>query len=80
MYGMCSSASSASTFEKADRLKGNTGANLLFLLESRLDNVVYRMGFGSTRAEAQPAGLAQGHHSQRAIPSTFRPTWSRPVT
>ena len=30
--------------------KGNTGANLLFLLESRLDNVVYRMGFGSTRA------------------------------
>ncbi len=40
-------------FEKADRLKGNTGANLLFLLESRLDNVVYRMGFGSTRAEAR---------------------------
>ena len=33
--------------------KGNTGANLLFLLESRLDNVVYRMGFGSTRAEAR---------------------------
>jgi small subunit ribosomal protein S4 len=40
-------------FEKADRLKGNTGANLLSLLESRLDNVVYRMGFGSTRAEAR---------------------------
>ncbi len=40
-------------FEKADRIKGNTGANLLFLLESRLDNVVYRMGFGSTRAEAR---------------------------
>jgi small subunit ribosomal protein S4 len=40
-------------FEEADRRKGNTGANLLFILESRLDNVVYRMGFGSTRAEAR---------------------------
>jgi len=40
-------------FEEADRRKGNTGANLLFLLEQRLDNVVYRMGFGSTRAEAR---------------------------
>ncbi len=40
-------------FAEADRRKGNTGANLMFLLESRLDNVVYRMGFGSTRAEAR---------------------------
>lgn len=40
-------------FEAAERRKGNTGANLLTLLESRLDNVVYRMGFGSTRAEAR---------------------------
>ncbi len=40
-------------FAEAERCKGNTGANLLFLLESRLDNVVYRMGFGSTRAEAR---------------------------
>jgi small subunit ribosomal protein S4 len=40
-------------FEEADRRKGNTGANLLSLLERRLDNVVYRMGFGSTRAEAR---------------------------
>jgi small subunit ribosomal protein S4 len=40
-------------FAEADRQKGNTGANLLFILESRLDNVVYRMGFGSTRAEAR---------------------------
>ncbi|HJV71842.1 30S ribosomal protein S4 [Ideonella sp.] len=40
-------------FAEADRRKGNTGANLLFLLESRLDNVAYRMGFGSTRAEAR---------------------------
>ncbi|MFM9916131.1 MAG: 30S ribosomal protein S4 [Rhizobacter sp.] len=40
-------------FAEAERRKGNTGANLLMLLESRLDNVVYRMGFGSTRAEAR---------------------------
>ncbi|OYT89405.1 MAG: 30S ribosomal protein S4 [Burkholderiales bacterium PBB6] len=40
-------------FAEADRRKGSTGANLLVLLESRLDNVVYRMGFGSTRAEAR---------------------------
>lgn len=40
-------------FKKATRLKGSTGENLLQLLERRLDNVVYRMGFGSTRAEAR---------------------------
>ncbi|HAW45566.1 MAG TPA: 30S ribosomal protein S4 [Sutterella sp.] len=40
-------------FAEAERLRGNTGENLLALLESRLDNVVYRMGFGSTRAEAR---------------------------
>ena len=40
-------------YQKADRQKGNTGENLLMLLESRLDNVVYRMGFGSTRAESR---------------------------
>ncbi|AEA59022.1 MULTISPECIES: 30S ribosomal protein S4 [Burkholderiaceae] len=40
-------------FAEADRRKGNTGETLLQLLESRLDNVVYRMGFGSTRAEAR---------------------------
>jgi small subunit ribosomal protein S4 len=40
-------------FAEAERRQGNTGANLLLILESRLDNVVYRMGFGSTRAEAR---------------------------
>ena len=40
-------------FEEASRRKGSTGELLLQLLESRLDNVVYRMGFGSTRAEAR---------------------------
>ena len=40
-------------FEAASSTKGSTGENLLKLLESRLDNVVYRMGFGSTRAESR---------------------------
>jgi len=40
-------------YKKAARLKGATGENLLRLLESRLDNIVYRMGFASTRAEAR---------------------------
>jgi len=40
-------------YKKAERLRGATGENLLRLLESRLDNVVYRMGFGSTRAESR---------------------------
>lgn len=40
-------------YKEAARIKGATGDNLLTLLESRLDNVVYRLGFGSTRAEAR---------------------------
>lgn len=40
-------------YTEAVRRRGNTGENLLKLLECRLDNVVYRMGFGSTRAEAR---------------------------
>lgn len=40
-------------FAEAERRRGNTGETLIQLLESRLDNVVYRMGYGSTRAEAR---------------------------
>src|ERR687893_2471118 len=40
-------------YDRAARQKGATGENLLRLLERRLDNVVYRMGFGATRAEAR---------------------------
>lgn len=40
-------------YKDAARLKGNTGENLLVILEGRLDNVVYRMGFGSTRSESR---------------------------
>ena len=40
-------------YEKADRMKGMTGQNLMTMLESRLDNVVFRMGFARTRKEAR---------------------------
>jgi len=40
-------------YKKASKVKGSTGENLLRMLEARLDNVVYRMGFASTRAEAR---------------------------
>ena len=40
-------------YDKADRMPGQTGANLMILLESRLDNVVFRMGFARTRKEAR---------------------------
>ena len=47
-------------FEIANRKKGVTGENLLQLLETRLDNVVYRLGFGTTRAEARQL-VTHGH-------------------
>ncbi len=52
MYGVLEKQF-ANYYKAAARQKGATGENLLQLLESRLDNVVYRMGFGSTRAEAR---------------------------
>lgn len=42
-----------SYYEKADHMRGITGENLLVLLETRLDNVVYRLGFGASRSEAR---------------------------
>ena len=47
-------------YKKAAKAKGNTGENLLSYLEQRLDNVVYRMGFASTRAEARQL-VSHGH-------------------
>ena len=47
-------------FEEADRMKGITGENLLVLLERRLDNVVYRLGFGASRPQARQLVL-HGH-------------------
>lgn len=49
-----------SLFEQADRMKGVTGENLLILLERRLDSLVYRLGFGSTHAEARQL-VSHGH-------------------
>lgn len=48
------------TFEKAEKRKGNTGENLLIMLERRFDNVVYRMGFAATRREARQL-ISHGH-------------------
>lgn len=53
IYGVSTEKQFRNYFKKANALKGATGLNLLKLLESRLDNVVYRMGFASTRAEAR---------------------------
>ncbi len=52
IYGMLENQF-VSYYKEAARRKGSTGENLLQLLECRLDNVVYRMGFGATRAEAR---------------------------
>ncbi|MBI1922033.1 MAG: 30S ribosomal protein S4 [Geobacter sp.] len=49
-----------SYFEEADRMKGVTGENLLFLLERRLDNAVYRLGFAASRTEARTL-VRHGH-------------------
>lgn len=52
MYGVLERQFS-NYYKEAARLRGATGENLLVMLERRLDNVVYRMGFGATRAEAR---------------------------
>ncbi len=52
MYGLLE-RQFRNTYDKAARMKGQTGVNLLFLLESRLDNIVYRMGIAPTRAAAR---------------------------
>ena len=49
-------------YEKAERMHGNTGTNLLSLVERRLDNVVYRLGFASTRREARQL-VNHGHYT-----------------
>lgn len=48
------------TFEKAEKRSGNTGENLLIMLERRFDNVIYRMGFAATRREARQL-ISHGH-------------------
>ena len=59
LYGL-SEKQFRNTYVKAVRMQGNTGTNLFSLLESRLDNLVYRMGFASTRKQARQI-VAHGH-------------------
>ena len=58
-------------YEKASKMAGNTGEELLCMIERRLDNVVYRLGFASTRREARQLVTASA--------STFPLTWLRPA-
>jgi small subunit ribosomal protein S4 len=71
MYGMLE-AQFEKTMEQANRMKGRTGENLLSLLERRLDNVIFRLGFATSRAEARQLVL-HGHFQvngrKAAIPS-----------
>ena len=53
-------------YDMANRQKGVTGENLLRILESRLDNVVYRLGFAKSRAEARSEGCRPAGHQERA--------------
>ena len=57
-------------FKKADRQQGITGENLLVLLERRLDNVVYRLGFASSRAEARQL-VTHGHFTVNGKKATI---------
>ena len=72
-YGM-SEKQFRNLYKKSDRMSGSTGDNLVILLESRLDNVVYRLGFASTRAEARQM-ISHGHISvddQRVTIPSYR--------
>ena len=63
-------------FELAEKMEGQAGANLITLLESRLDNVVYRMGLSMTRREARQL-VVHGHYLLTARELTFLLTESR---
>ena len=68
-------------YEEANRRTGKTGENLLQILETRLDNVIYRSGFAKSRGHGAPAGPARAHPRQRPARSTSRRTASpRPTS
>ena len=73
MYGL-NEKQFHNTYNKATKIEGVQGANFLFLLESRLDNVVYRMGFAATRRQARQL-VNHGHillnGKKNNIPSTI---------
>ena len=68
-YGNITEKQFVRIYQEAARRKGSTGTNLLQLLESRLDNVVYRMGLGSTRAEARQLVTHGLDHARVAVAS-----------
>ncbi|MGI8871746.1 MAG: 30S ribosomal protein S4 [Candidatus Limnocylindria bacterium] len=57
-------------FDKADQRKGMTGENLLRMLEMRLDNVVYRMGFALSRPQARQL-VSHGHFTVNGVPTNI---------
>lgn len=65
IYGLLE-AQFRKTYEEADRLKGKTGENLLVLLERRIDNVVYRLGFAGSRPEARQL-VRHGHFTVNGV-------------
>lgn len=64
-------------FAEADRMKGVTGENLLSLLERRMDNIVYRLGFASSRAEARQL-VKHGHFTLNGRKATIPSMLVRP--
>ena len=81
MYGLLESQF-ARTMRRATRMKGRAGENLLILLERRLDNVVFRMGFATSRAEARQL-VRHGHllvNGRRATTPSMLVTPSVKVT
>ncbi len=62
-------------YEKASRMPGNTGEELLTLIERRLDNVVYRLGFAATRREAPPQ-VTRRRSEERRVGKECRSRWS----
>ena len=78
MYGLLEKQFE-STMKKASRMKGRSGENLLLLLERRLDNVVFRMGFATSRAEARQL-VKHGHFLVNGRRSTIPSMLVKPDT
>ena len=70
MYGVLERQFRAHDGRGATRMKGRTGENLLLLLERRLDNVVYRLGFATSRAEARQL-VRHGHFTVNGRKATI---------
>jgi len=65
MYGLLEKQF-RSTFDRASRMSGRAGENLLMLLERRLDNVIFRLGYATSRARPFHGGWQKGAHAEHA--------------